>query len=274
MTTSAGVSRAPLGEFLRARRAAASVDSLPILAPGQRRVPGLRRDEVAMMAGVSVDYYTRLEQGRETSPSRQVVDALSRALELTDAQAEHLYALADLRWDPAWAGQGEGLDPALRAMMDSWSSSAAFVLDPLLDLVETNPLATALLAPFASTANLAEMVFLDPVGRTFYADWERAAESCVASLRATAGLSRRGARQAELLERLGSDPDFALRWARYDVQPKTHEQKTLRHPSAGEIVIDFHTFHVAHRPGYELVVYQAAPGSLSEQRLRSLSALV
>lgn len=260
-----------LGEFLRARRGAASPDSLPFPVSGRRRVPGLRRDEVALQAGVSVDYYTRLEQGRETSPSQQVVDALSRALELSTAQTEHLYHLANLRWDPVLSRVDDRADPALMAMLESWQRSAAFIIDPLLDIVEMNSVAAALFAPFQTTTNLVEMVFLQPVGRTFYADWRRAAESCVASLRATSRLSTRPDRDAELLAALLADPDFASLWAQYDVDPKTRDQKVLVHPDVGEITIDFHTFHVAHQPGFELVVYQAEPGSLSERRLLALA---
>jgi transcriptional regulator with XRE-family HTH domain len=259
------------GAFLTARRAAVSPETLPFVSTGTRRVPGLRRDEVAMLAGVSVDYYTRLEQGRERNPSQQVVDALSRALELTQDQTRHLYDLADLRWDPAWNVTHQPPDPTLLLMMNSWERSAAFIIDPLLDIVEKNRVATALLEPFRTTSNLAEMVFLDPAGRTFFEDWDRAAESSVASLRSTERLSSNPARRTELVERLTDAPEFATRWKRYDVAPKTRESKELRHPSAGRIVINFFTFHVAHQPGYELVVYQAEPGSLSEERLIELT---
>ena len=260
-----------LGSFLRARRAAASPESLPFPTSGARRVPGLRRDEVALMAGVSVDYYTRLEQGREDSPSQQVVDALARALQLTSYQTEHLYDLANLRWEPPLGGTPQQVDPALLTMMESWERSAAFVLDPLLDIVEMNTTAAALFAPFRNTSNLVEMVFLDPLGRTFYADWNRAAESCVAALRATARLSASPERHRELMDNLLANPDFAALWSAYDVEPKTRDEKVLVHVVGGEITINFLTFHVAHQPGFELVVYQAAPGSLSERRLLGLA---
>ncbi|MBC7275513.1 helix-turn-helix transcriptional regulator [Nocardioides sp.] len=259
-----------LGSFLRARRAAASPESLPLPTSGARRVPGLRRDEVALMAGVSVDYYTRLEQGREDSPSQQVVDALARALQLTSHQTEHLYDLANLRWEPL-GGAPQQVDPALLTMMESWERSAAFVLDPLLDIVAMNRTAAALFAPFRNTSNLVEMVFLHPLGREFYADWDRAAESCVAALRATARLSASPERHRELMDNLLADADFAALWEAYDVEPKTRDEKVLVHVVGGEMTINFLTFHVAHQPGFELVVYQAAPGSVSERRLLGLA---
>jgi transcriptional regulator with XRE-family HTH domain len=223
-----------------------------------------------MLAGVSIDYYTRLEQGRETNPSPQVVAALSRALALTPHQTQHLYALCNLLWEPVHDPRA-GVDPTLLRMMESWSGSAAFVLDPLLDIIATNSLADALFAPFSSTRNLVEMVFLDPAGRSMYVDWDRAAESSVAALRATARFSSDDDRRTELLDalRTGSET-FRDLWDRYDVHPKTQEQKTLFHPAVGEITIDFHTFGVSSMPGSELVVYQAEPGSESERRLRGL----
>lgn len=264
------MSASELGDFLRSRRAAASPDSLPFVSSASRRVPGLRRDEVAMLAGVSIDYYTRLEQGRETNPSPQVVAALARALALTPAQAQHLYALCGLLWEPGADAAGD-VHPTLLRMMESWPDSAAFVLDPVHDIVATNALADALFSPFASTRNLVEMVFLDPAGRTFYADWDRAAESSVASLRASARFAADHARRDALIDGLLSGSEaFRKLWERYDVQPKTQDTKVLSHPAIGDISIDFHTFGVSTMPGAELVVYQAEPGSESEERLRGL----
>lgn len=225
-----------------------------------------------MLAGVSVDYYTRLEQGREANPSPQVLGSLARALALTPAQTAHLHALCDLLWDDP-GREVTPLDATLLRMMESWTGSAAFVLDPLLEIVATNALADALFSPFTVTRNLAEMVFLDVGGRSFYADWDRAALSCVGSLRRNMRFATDAAHRDDLLSRLiGGSAEFEELWARHEVEQKSPEQKTLRHPVAGELTIDFLTFGVTTLPGSELVVYQAESGSDSERRLRGLVA--
>ncbi len=262
-----------LGDFLRAKRAAASVDALPFPSSGRRRVPGLRRDEVALLAGVSVDYYTRLEQGRERNPSAQVIDALAHALDLDLHERRYAYGLAQIAWVPELPENEPLIDTALTRLMDGWPDAACFVLDPLLDIVAMNRLAGALFRPFASTRNLVEMTFLDPAGRDFYVDWERAAKGCVANLRATSGLYAGAPRRQELLERLTTGSrHFAELWAAHDVEPKTHEEKTLRHPEVGEFSIAFDAFEVSAIPGHQLVVYRAEPASSGERALRTLLA--
>ncbi|PZR53377.1 XRE family transcriptional regulator [Xylanimonas oleitrophica] len=263
-----------LGDFLRAKRAAASVEALPFPSSGRRRVPGLRRDEVALLAGVSVDYYTRLEQGRETNPSAQVLDALAHSLDLTVHERRYAYELAQLVWVPELPQTPELADTTLTRLMERWPGAACFVLDPLLDIVATNRLATQMFRPFATTRNLVEMVFLDPAGRTFYVDWERAATGCVANLRATSGLYAGTARRKELLDRLTSGSTyFAELWTAHEVVPKTHDQKTLRHPDVGEFVIDFDALEVSAMPGHQLVVYGAEPGSAAERAFQLLSVM-
>jgi transcriptional regulator with XRE-family HTH domain len=261
-----------LGDFLRARRAAASVESLPFASSGRRRVPGLRRDEVAMLAGVSVDYYTRLEQGRERNPSAQVLDALAHALDLDVHERRYAYGLAQIAWVPELAETAQPVDPALARLMDGWPGAACFVLDPLLDIVAVNQLATALFRPFTATRNLVEMVFLDPEGPRFYVDWERAAAGCVANLRATSGLYAGTARRQELLDRLtAGSTHFAELWAAHDVEPKTHDEKVLRHPDVGEFTIAFDAFEISAMPGHQLVVYRPEPATAGERAFRTLS---
>jgi transcriptional regulator with XRE-family HTH domain len=224
-----------------------------------------------MLAGVSIDYYTRLEQGREANPSPQVVAALSRALELTVHETNYLHTLCGMLWDPPASSQPPP-DATLLRMMESWEGSAAFIIDPLLDITAMNSLAQSLFSPFFSTRNLIEMVFLDDAGKSFYVDWNRAAESCVAALRMTERFASDASRREELISGLrAGSAHFEELWQRYDVHPKTQDQKTLFHPATGEITIDFHTFGVASMPGSELVVYQAEPGSRSERRLRALA---
>jgi transcriptional regulator with XRE-family HTH domain len=225
-----------------------------------------------MLAGVSVDYYTRLEQGRERNPSAQVLDALAHALDLDVHERRYAYGLAHIAWVPELAEAAQPVDATLTRLMDGWPDAACFVLDPLLDIVAANQLATALFRPFTATRNLVEMVFLDPEGRRFYADWERASAGCVANLRATSGLYADTVRRQELLDRLttGSE-DFAERWAAHEVEQKTHDEKVLRHPDVGEFTITFDAFEVAVMPGYQLVVYRAEPASAGEQAFRALA---
>jgi transcriptional regulator with XRE-family HTH domain len=261
-----------LGDFLRAKRAAASVDSLPFASSGRRRVPGLRRDEVAVLAGVSVDYYTRLEQGRETNPSAQVLDALAHGLDLDVHGRRYVYGLAQIAWVPELAEAQQPVDTTLTRLMDDWPDAGCFVLDPLLDIVAMNQLASALFRPFRMTSNLVEMVFLDPEGRSFYVDWERAATGCVANLRASSGLYAGTARRHALLDRLTTGSTcFAELWAAHDVAVKTHDRKVLRHPDVGEFAIAFDAVEVAAMPGHQLVVYRAEPGSAGERAFRMLS---
>jgi transcriptional regulator with XRE-family HTH domain len=226
-----------------------------------------------MLAGVSVDYYTRLEQGRETNPSVQVIDALAHALDFDLSERRYAYALAGIAWKPDLGGLPATIPAPLARMIDAWPDAACFVLDPLLDIVVMNRLAATLFQPFSSTQNLVEMVFLDPVGRQFYVDWERAASGCVANLRATSDLYADHPRRAQLLDRLEqASPDFSKLWAAHRVEPKTYDDKTLRHPIAGELTLGFHAFEVAAQPGHQLVVYRAEPATVSAERLASLSA--
>lgn len=265
--------RNELGSFLRARRAATTVADVGLRSFGARRVPGLRRDEVAQLAGVSVDYYTRLEQGRETRPSAQVVDALAHVLGMDADAHRHAYALARLAWVPPLPDVRTAVDPALLRLVDAWPGAACFVLDPVLDLLALNPLAERLFTPFASTENLVEMVFLDPAGRTFYTDWERAATSCVANLRATSDVHVGARRRERLVERLlAGSAEFRALWTAHEVRPKTHDTKELHHPGVGSIQVQFDALDVSGRPGHQLVVYRAEPASVSGERLRALAA--
>ncbi|MEU4410434.1 helix-turn-helix transcriptional regulator [Streptosporangium sp. NPDC023963] len=260
----------PLGEFLRARREALTPQDVGLPEHGRRRVKGLRREEVAMLAGMSSDYYVRLEQGRESSPSPQVVEAVARALSLDEEAAEHLRRLvrpAARRRDAA----DDLVSPQLLRLMDGWPTSPAFVLGPALDILAANTLATALHEGFTA-GNLARMVFTDPAGREFYRDWERAAHSCVAELRAAYGHDPESARINRLAEELSSaSPAFADLWSRHEVKPKTQETKHLRHPRVGDLDIQFSAFTVNGAPNQQLVVYQAEPVSATAaafERLR------
>ncbi|MEU3309568.1 helix-turn-helix transcriptional regulator [Nocardiopsis sp. NPDC006832] len=258
--------RTELGRFLMTRRAKVTPEAVGMPATGERRVPGLRRDEVATIAEVSVDYYRRLEQGKETRPSEVVLAGLCRALRLTEAENRHLYALAGAAHRLGEEATIQPVPAELLNLMDSWSHSGAIVLDPVLDVLAMNTRAQELFAGFEETANLLEMVLLDPEGRRFFVEWQASAEATVANLRASADFSVAPARLRELLDRLEAEsPEFPGLWARHDVRPKTHETKVLRHPARGPLGIEFHAFNVASVPGYQLLIYQEQ-GAEEERR--------
>ena len=210
-----------------------------------------------MDAGVSVDYYRRLEQGRELHPSEQVLAALARTLRLSVDEQRHLYSLAGVAWRLDESSTTCPIPGELTALLNSWHEAGAFVLDPVLDILAMNAKAEELFDGFASTANLLEMVLLDPQARSFFVDWDSSAEATVANLRASADFANQPARLRELVSTLRRDsPEFPELWARHDVRPKTHETKLLRHRVRGLITVDFHAFGVASRPGHQMLVYQ------------------
>ncbi|QIY74650.1 helix-turn-helix transcriptional regulator [Streptomyces sp. RLB1-33] len=253
----------PLGEFLRARREALKPQDVGLPEHGRRRVPGLRREEVAMLGGVSSDYYMRLEQGRETSPSPQVIDAVAAALHLDDEALDHLRRLTRAPQERRSTSAGhDRISPQLLRLLDSWPDTPAFVLGPALDVLAHNALAAALHSGFQRFDNLARMVFLDPAGRSFYRDWERAANSCVAEIRAAYGYDPDSPRITEVVDTLCSkSPEFAELWARHEVKGKTQQAKNLTHPEVGALEIQFSAFTVNGAPHQQLVVYQAEPAS-------------
>jgi transcriptional regulator with XRE-family HTH domain len=262
----------PLGEFLRARREALKPQDVGLPEHGRRRVPGLRREEVAMRAGVSSDYYMRLEQGRETSPSPRVIDAVAAALHLDDAALDHLRRLArapqERRDVPA---RHDRISPQLLQLLDNWPDTPAFVLGPALDVLAHNALAAALHSGFQRFDNLARMVFLDPAGRRFYQDWEKAANSCVAEIRAAYGYDPDSLRITEVVDTLCvQSPEFTELWARHEVKGKTQQAKNLTHPEVGALEIQFSAFTVNDAPHQQLVVYQAEPASATASAFAAL----
>ncbi|MFE3994720.1 helix-turn-helix transcriptional regulator [Streptomyces goshikiensis] len=264
-----------LGVFLRARRARLGPEDTGLPTTGRRRVPGLRREEVATLAGVSPDYYTRLEQGRERHPSQQVLEAVARALRLDGEAVAHLHRVATptpRRTRPA--PRVERVAPNLRRLLDSWSDTPAFVLGHTLDVLARNQLADALFAGFTHADNLLRMTFLDPAAHHFHRDWDRAAEACVATLRRAAGIDPDDRRLTELVGELSvKSAGFRTLWARHEVRGKTREAKLFHHPEVGDLELHYETFTVNGAPTQQLVVYQAEPGSPSADALALLGSL-
>ena len=203
----------PLADFLRARRALARPEDHGMPAPGPRRTPGLRREEVAMLAGVSTDYYIRLEQGRERHPSPQVVEALAAALSLDVDALAYLRELAEPALSRPRSREPELAGPALVQLMDGWSTTPALTLGRYLDILAANPLGEALFAWMGEESSLVEAVFLNPAARHFYRDWPAVAAGTVAALRANAGADLDDPRMTELVGRLGlHSAAFAELW--------------------------------------------------------------
>lgn len=266
------MSSGELGAFLRACRAQRSPDDAGVLYSGRRKVAGLRREEVAVLAGVNVDYYTRLEQGRESRPSPHVLDALCRALDLDTDAREHLHRLAGAAPattpDPAPAA----VSPQLRQLMDGSPHTPAFVINRTLDVLATNALADALFTPFDRADNLARMTFLDTAGRRFYAQWDWTAQAVVANLRIAAGYAD-PALPILVTELSAGSERFRVLWTTHAVRGKTGDPKHLVHPDVGPLTLVYQAFDVRSAPGQQLILYHAEPGTPSARALALLSSL-
>ncbi|GHF55051.1 transcriptional regulator [Streptomyces mashuensis] len=269
-----------LGRYLRARRARISPQEAGLPAgTGIRRTPGLRREELATLAGVSVDYYTRLERGRETNPSPAVIDALGRALRLCGDAHERLQDLADLasgRQDRSRAGTGQyTVRPSVQRMLDALRPLPAYVVTPFNDLLAANLPGRRLLPGLwdwpAEQRNVTRYLFLHPEGRTLYEPWEETVSMSVAHLRAVGGADPDAPRLAALVgELLLKSPDFARLWERYDVKERSGGRKTFAHPKAGRMTLTFEVMKLSGSGGLRLVAYQAEPGSADEAAMLTL----
>lgn len=274
--------RAEVREFLTSRRARLSPQAAGLPAyGGNRRVQGLRREEVAMLAGVSVDYYTQLERGRLTGVSDTVLGALARALRLDDAEQAHLFDLARLANDspvaPRARRTSETVRPPIQRMLDAMTEAPAWVRNERFDLLAGNALGRALYAPvFAMTGriNTARFAFLDPAARTFFRDWERTADDSVATLRGAAGRDPYDRRLTDLVGELSTRSDeFRTRWAAHDVRFHRTGLKRLHHPVVGDLELTYESLELPADPGLLMFVYGAEPGTASSDGLRMLASL-
>jgi transcriptional regulator with XRE-family HTH domain len=265
----------PIGEYLRARRELVRPEEVGIPDfGGRRRVHGLRREEVAMLAGVSSDYYVRLEQGRDQHPSQQVLDALARALQLDDDASAHLHRLATpptrrRRKTP----RPEKVPAGILQLIESWSQTPAYVHGRYMDVLAANPLATALAPYYAKGENLVRATFLDPRVHDMYGDWEHRSANTVASLRALVGPE--GGDDPRLTELVGElsvrSERFRQLWARHDVRPKRSGKTQIDHPLVGPLELSYEKLPIPDTDRQTLSIFHAAPGSAAAQALALLA---
>ncbi|MFD4955614.1 helix-turn-helix transcriptional regulator [Streptomyces sp. NPDC058451] len=271
-------------EFLATRRAKITPQQagLPAFGGGSRRVPGLRREEVALLAGVSIDYYVRLERGRLAGASEEVLDAVCRALRLDEAERAHLHdlAAAQRRRPPRRAARRskEPVPASLRRVLDSMTGSPAFIRNGRLDILAVNPLGRALYAPLFTNAasrpvNIARFQFLDSTSRSFFPDWAASVNTTVSLLRTEAGRAPGDAELTGLIGELVTRSDeFRTAWAKHNVRLHHTGRKSFRHPAVGEITLDFDAMEMPAHPGLTLTAYSAEPGTPEHDALCLLAS--
>ncbi|MFH7594556.1 helix-turn-helix transcriptional regulator [Streptomyces racemochromogenes] len=264
-----------LAGFLRTRRSRVDPAAVGIPTDNRRRVEGLRREEVAHLSGVSVDYYVRLEQGRATQPSDQVLDALARVLGLDDTERGHLCRLARQRRRPARTPGGR-VRPELLRVLSLIADAPALIMNHRLDVLAGNRLAELLFGLPMPGPNIARHLFLEEAEREYslYADWENCTLDVVGHLRLAAGKHPDDPRLASLIGELAMGSErFRRLWARADVRARTHGPKAYRHPLVGPLELHQENFALPDESGAELVVLTPAPGSPAEDGLRLLAGL-
>lgn len=269
--------RTELGSFLRSRRARLQPEDVGLPDFGRRRVPGLRREEIAQLAGVSADYYVRLEQGRDIHPSEGVLDAIARALRLDDDERAHLHRLVKPRPRVRRPPPQQRVRAGVQRLLDAMERVPAFVLGRRMDVLAWNRMASALLSDFAGAPrgqrNMLRHVFLDPVARDLYPEWDVVAEETVAYLRLATGVDPDDPEMAALVGELTLNSDeFVALWTRHDVREKTHGTKRIAHPLVGELTLEYETLRLPD-PDQVLAVYTAERGSASAQALDLLGSL-
>jgi len=275
-------SRAEIRDFLTTRRARLTPDrtTLPAVG-GQRRVAGLRREEVALLAGVSVDYYIRLERGNLTGVSDSVLEALARALQLDDAERAHLFDLGRTANTGAGGRQRATrrvhLRPQTQRLLDVMTLAPAYVRNGRLDILGANALGRAVFAPLfdtaAATPNMARFIFLDPAAQTFYRDWPELAGDVVALLRSEAGRDPHDRALSDLVGELSTRSDlFRTWWAKHNVRLHRSGTKKLHHPAVGDLTLAYESMELVTDPGLRLNAYTAEAGSTDQDALNLLAS--
>jgi transcriptional regulator with XRE-family HTH domain len=273
--------RSEIREFLASRRARITPQQagLPVYG-ANRRVPGLRREEVALLAGVSVDYYTQMERGNLGGVSDGVLDALAGALQLDEAERSHLFNLARAATTPARPRRPRGperIRPSVQRLLDAMTGVPAYVRTGRLDILGVNRLGQALYAPVLDgrrfPVNLARFLFLDPRAGDFYVDWDKTANDAVAILRGEAGRNPYDRRLSDLVGELSTrSEEFRTRWAAHNVRLHRTGRKQLHHPVAGDLELTYEALELPADPGLTIITYTAEPGTASQAGLDFLAS--
>ncbi|TPQ17968.1 helix-turn-helix transcriptional regulator [Streptomyces sporangiiformans] len=266
-----------LGTFLRAHRAQVTPEQAGLPAGiGLRRTPGLRREGLATLAGVSVDYYVRLERGKENNPSPSVVGALAKALRLHPAEHEHLRDLAARAAGSSPPEQAfepvRTVRPGVELLLESVRPFPAYVISRTMDILACNPGGLRLFAGLADwparKRNVVRWIFLHPAATELFDDWDEQVRACVGRLRALAGIEPDAPDLAELVdELLKKSPEFTELWERYDVRRHTHGSKTFHHPEVGDLTPDYQSMQLEGTQGQRFVAYFAEPGTPEHDKL-------
>ncbi|MEP6648942.1 MAG: helix-turn-helix transcriptional regulator [Lapillicoccus sp.] len=273
--------RSDIREFLATRRAKITPELVGLPAGGgRRRVPGLRREEVAVLAGVSPEWYSRLEKGHIGGVSDAVLDAVAQALRLDEAERDHLYDLARAARPTTKASRRrtpQAIRPSVQRILDAMATAPALVRNGRLDLLGINPLGRALYSPAFENptrpVNLARFTFLDPRARGLYADWNDAANSSVALLRTEAGRDPYNRELTDLVGELATrSEEFRTRWAAHNVRLHRTGTKHFHHPVVGAVDLSFDALELPGEPGLTLTAYTAEPGSAAEDALALLAS--
>lgn len=261
-----------LGDYLRARRELVTPEQAGIPVLGARRVPGLRREEVAMLAGISADYYLRLEQGRDRNPSAQVLESISRVLQLDDDTDDYLLSLVADKPRRARRVPKETL-PIGIAKLVATLPLPAFVEGRYFDVLAANPLATALSPRLVVGGNRVRDLFLDPAERDLYPDWELATQFQIAGFRQSVGTDTDNPRFIELVGELSlASPRFRQLWGRHDVSGRRSAEMSLNHPQVGELRLNREKLLVSGTNGIMLVIYHPDAGSDAAEKLALLAS--
>ncbi|MFF3963953.1 helix-turn-helix domain-containing protein [Streptomyces griseorubiginosus] len=266
-----------LGEFLKARRAELTPSDVGLRGGQRRRVKGLRREEVALLAAISTEYYTRIEQGR-LQASAPLLDEIAQALRLNDAQRTYLLDLAAKeRVRPAAYRERQQVDPQLQRMLDDLSASPAFVIGRCTDILGWNRLAAALWTDFGrypvQERVFVRLLFTEPWMRELYVDWEEVTRLAIAQLRMESARYPDDQPLTALVEELSArDAQFRQWWTEHDVAMRGNGVKKLRHPVVGELTLDWNTLTCGTDPDQHIIVWNAEPGSASHDGLRFLAS--
>jgi transcriptional regulator with XRE-family HTH domain len=263
----------PLGDYLRARREQVRPEDVGLRSVGVRRVPGLRREEVAALAGISSDYYLRLEQGRDRHPSVQVLEALAAVLRLDADATAYLIGLAQERSKPRT--RLEQAPDSIVELISGWPDNPAYVQNRYTDVLAVNPLCAALSPNYSVGVNLLTAVLLDPREQTLRRDWEDLTEEAVGALRSEAGANVDDPRLKELVGDLSVRSErFRQLWPRHDVRPRRGRVSLLTHPEVGDLELHSDKLVVSGTDNMTLVVFHATPGSRDAELLALLGSLV